>query len=76
MASNLLEATETFFYDTDGVTTKVASGEIAHPSSEVAKRYPNAFKPVEVKYPAVGGRSVEQATAKPGEKRTTTIEKG
>ena len=62
----IVQARTSFTANTGTHDFPVVKGDLADANSDVARKYPDMFEPVTVRF--VGAR-IEQATAAPGEKR-------
>jgi len=66
-ATGIVAALDAFASTIDGVPVTVSRGDLFEADHPLVKKLPYLFGPVRLRYPVV--RSVEQATAAPGEKR-------
>lgn len=67
MARDLVQAKEAFSGAIDGERINARPGDLFEADHPAVRKWPHLFIPVVLRYPIK--RSVEQATAAPGEKR-------
>ena len=64
-----LVALESFVGGLDGRVVEVFKGDIATADSDAARRWPDKFGELTVRFGKAADQGIEQATAAPGEKR-------